>query len=195
MKKHLIITVLALTTLFFSGCSSTQEISNNQSVEKNTEIVTKTTTIPDTTIIPSSVTPITVMPTTERITIESTTTPKEFSRLIYNDDKIEVIYLGKSITTDGDWKLKLSISNNSDTDWEFVLMNVSIDDYMIDPIFRVTVPKGKKANEDIYILHSILEHNNLSEISNIEFQLHYFDTVNPIGEKENYTTDYISFEV
>lgn len=140
---------------------------------------------------------------TEENTIDTTTKIRETKpkaekksekKLLFDNNGIKITYTEKKENDDGDQTITLLVENNTSKDWEFVLMNVTVNDFVVDPIFRVTVPSGKKAYEDIYFLSNTLEDNKINSIDEISFQVHYFDTVNPVGEKESYTTEYITFK-
>lgn len=163
----------------------TQPVTEKPTTEKPTE--------PQTTEKPTE--ELTEVQTTVEETEPVTTETISIDDLVFSDDKVNVFYTGYDVDSDGDYRIHMRVENNSNTDWEFVLMDTSIDNYVIDPIFRVTVPSGKNANEDIYIFSSTLTKNNLNKINTIEFKIHYFDTINQIGDKESYTSDSILIKI
>lgn len=192
MKKSIyIILILAAVALAVSGCAS----SSNNAAESSP--VKEITTTVDTTEPPTEdpTTEIVTVPPTEKETEQPTTLNEEVNRLVFEDDKVAVYYTGYEVEDDGDCRIHMRIENKSNSDWEFVLMDTSINNYVIDPIFRVTIPSGKTANEDIYIFDTDLKDNNIDNLESIEFKIHYFDTVNTIGEKESYTTTPIKIDL
>lgn len=134
------------------------------------------------------------LPSTVQDTIPETT-ENSIETLIYNVNNIKVSYAGIRIDDDGDQRISLLIENNTSKDWEFVLMNVTVNDFVMDPVFRIVIPSGKKAYEDMFFLHSLLEQSKIQNINEVSFQLHYFDTINPVKAKEKYTTDYITIKL
>ena len=127
-------------------------------------------------------------PTTEKptaIATEKDTKPTQSleKELIYNENGFEIYYTGKEIKADGDHEFNLEIHNNSGLDLDLTTMYVSVNDYVVDPIFRVNVPNGKIANEAIYFMNSILEKNNISQINELEFTLLFYDPNSSITDE------------
>ncbi len=73
-------------------------------------------------------------------------------------------------------ELKLLIENNSGKNLTFQARKVSVNGYMIDPIFSVDVADGKKANDALTLTQSELELCGISTIADIEFSLHLYDS-------------------
>ena len=192
MKKSIyIILILAAVALAVSGCAS----SSNNAAESSP--VKEITTTVDTTEPPTEdpTTEIVTKQPAEKETEQNTTEIEKVNQLVFEDDKVVVYYSGYEVEDDGDCRIHMRVENKSNTDWEFVLMDTSINNYVIDPIFRVTVPSGKTANEDIFIFDTKLKDNNINNLETIEFKIHYFDTVNKIDEKESYTTTPIKIDL
>jgi hypothetical protein len=68
------------------------------------------------------------------------------------------------------------IENNSGKDVTIQLRDVSINGFMVDPIFSSEVSAGKKAYDTITFLESDLKDNGIDKIDNIEFSVHAFDS-------------------
>ncbi len=67
------------------------------------------------------------------------------------------------------------IENNRDQDVTIQAQNVSINGFMIDPIFSSDVLSGKKAYDTITFMESDLEENSITDIKDIELSFHVFD--------------------
>lgn len=139
--------------------------------------------------------------TTESITEEPTekTTEKptepmssnDVDQLLYQDDKVNLYYVGSETVSYGYHIVSLRIENNSPSDYHFILQNVTVNDYVIKPVFDVSIPAGKKAVEKAYFSDSDLKDNRIEKINTVEFQLHYYDSSKPLNERERFTSDYI----
>ncbi|HZK35233.1 MAG TPA: hypothetical protein VFD33_07985 [Bacillota bacterium] len=73
------------------------------------------------------------------------------------------------------------IENNSDKAITIQTRDVSINGFMVDPIFSSDIPAGKKAYDTITFMESDLEDNDISSIDELEMVLH-------IIEKESWDT-------
>lgn len=73
-------------------------------------------------------------------------------------------------------KLNLYIENNSAKDVTFQVRDVSVNGYMINTIFSSDVLSGKVAFDDITIMKSDMEKNNLTKISDMELYFHIFES-------------------
>ncbi len=97
------------------------------------------------------------------------------SKVVYDANGIKITaqgigesYLGKEI--------KLLVENTTAKNYTVQVRDFSINGYMIDPVFSCDVAAGKKANDSISILSQYLEDNGISEIKNVEFSFHIFDS-------------------
>lgn len=70
------------------------------------------------------------------------------------------------------------IENNSETDATFQARDVSINGFMIDPIFSSDVLAGKKAYDALTFFESELSENGIKSIDDIELSFHIFDASN-----------------
>ena len=118
-------------------------------------------------------------PTTEK-SIENT------DKVIFDFNNVKVFYVGKEVETDGTQRFNLRIENNSNIDLTVTTMYVSVNGYVMEPIFRVDIPSGKKANEPIYFTDSVLNRNNISDVNELEFTLHFFDTHSSVTDENVY---------
>ncbi|HOQ17779.1 MAG TPA: hypothetical protein PLC16_09555 [Defluviitaleaceae bacterium] len=69
------------------------------------------------------------------------------------------------------------IENNSSQNITVQVKEMSINGYMIDPIFSCDVLAGKKAYDIITFLENELEKNDISSIDEIELSFDIFDTL------------------
>lgn len=67
------------------------------------------------------------------------------------------------------------IENNTDQDITVQVRDVSIDGFMVDPMFSSDVVSGKKAFDSITFMESDLTENDITEINSIELRFHVFD--------------------
>ncbi len=67
------------------------------------------------------------------------------------------------------------IENNSDQDVTVQTRDVSIDGFMVDPIFSSDVVSGKRAFDTITFMESDLEENGVTDINSLELRFHVFN--------------------
>ena len=72
--------------------------------------------------------------------------------------------------------LYVYIENNSNQNVTVQTRNVSINGFMVDPIFSCDIVSGKVAFDSITFLESDLTENSISDITTIELQFHVFNT-------------------
>jgi len=70
----------------------------------------------------------------------------------------------------------LYIENNTDKAITVQARDVSINDFMVDPVFSCEVISGKKAFDTITFMESDLTDNGITDINDLELKLHIFDT-------------------
>lgn len=129
----------------------------------------------------------TEQPTTKKATESATEKPKENTeKVIFDSNNVKVFYVGKEIETDGTQRFNLRIENNSNIDLTATTMYVSVNGYVVEPIFRVDIPSGKKAIKPIYFMDSVLKENNISNVNELEFTLHFFDTHSSVTDDNVY---------
>ncbi len=96
-------------------------------------------------------------------------------QVIFNNNGIVITYLGIGKGWMGDC-VNLKIENHSGKNYTLQTRNTSVNDIMIHDIFSCSVADGKKTNSKIQFLSSDFEENGISEINNIEFSFHIFNT-------------------
>ena len=71
--------------------------------------------------------------------------------------------------------LNLSIENRSETNVTIQIRDASINGYMMDTSFSVTVAAGRKTEESILFLASRMERSGIETIADLEFSFHILD--------------------
>lgn len=96
---------------------------------------------------------------------------------VMNEDGIRIV-MKKVNTSDSFWgaDVYVYIENNSDTDVTIQTRDVSINGFMVDPIFSSDIVAGKKTYDTITFMESDLEDNDISSIDDIELSFHIFES-------------------
>lgn len=94
---------------------------------------------------------------------------------LYNKDGIKII--GKYVEEDTFWgtSVLLYIENNTDNNISVSCDDLSVNGFMVTPLFSSTVYSGKKAVDDITIFESDLEENGIEKVESIELKFHIYD--------------------
>lgn len=94
---------------------------------------------------------------------------------LYNADGIKII--GKTVDENSFWgtAILLYIENTSDKNVTISAENMSINNFMMTPIFSCTVYSNKMAIDDITIFSSELEENGITSIDEVSLTFHIFD--------------------
>lgn len=94
---------------------------------------------------------------------------------LYAQDGIRIV--GKAVDEESFWgtAILLYCENSSGRNVGINVENLSINGFMMDPIFSTTIYDGKKAIEDITILSSDLEDNGIEKIEDVEVSFHIYD--------------------
>lgn len=93
-------------------------------------------------------------------------------------DNDEILFKITSIHNDPVWgyTLKAQIENKTDMDLVFTLSDTSVNGYMCDPFFAVTVTAGMKANKDITFSTDSFREIGIGEVTDVEFSLQIYDS-------------------
>lgn len=105
--------------------------------------------------------------------------------LIYSDENIVIYYLGLS-GEENNYKINLLVENLSEKTLNVSDKDTSINGYMADPLFAVTIAPGKKIIEGMSMSYSRAEDFPMSEIKNIETK---FYVSNDDDWKDHYDTE------
>lgn len=116
------------------------------------------------------------------ITITTTADPSyvqtyDDSGIVVMDDQGFKIIMKRVSSEDSFWgaDVYVYIENNSETDATFQARDVSINGFMIDPIFSSEVLAGKKAYDTLTFFESDLTENGIEFIDDMEVSFHIFN--------------------
>lgn len=137
--------------------------------------------------------------TTEQITLKTnsadsyTDTADHSGQLAYEEDGIKIVI--KGLTDDASilgQSVVVYIENNSDQNITVQTQDVSVNGFMVDPIFSCDVVSGKRTVDSITFLSSELEENGIADIENIELSFNIFnsDTWNDIADTDVITIEF-----
>ncbi|MBQ4220409.1 MAG: hypothetical protein II666_12755 [Butyrivibrio sp.] len=103
------------------------------------------------------------------------TTPNDAGMELYNADGIKIV--GKTVDENSFWgtAILLYIENNSGKNVGVSVEDMSINGFMMNPLFSTTVYDSKKAIDDITVFSSDLENNGIEKIEEVELKFHIFD--------------------
>ncbi len=106
---------------------------------------------------------------------EMDTTPNDAGTELYNEGGIRIV--GKTVDEDSFWgtAILLYCENNSGQNVGISVEDMSINGFMMSPLFSATVYDGKKAIDDITIFSSDLEENGIETIEEVELKFHIYD--------------------
>jgi hypothetical protein len=103
------------------------------------------------------------------------TMPNDAGTELYHQDGIKIV--GKTVDENSFWgtAILLYIENNSGKNVGISVDDMSINGFMISPLFSTTVYDGKKSIDDITVLSSDLEENGIETIEEVELKFHIYD--------------------
>ena len=154
MCKKTIAAGLALAlALSFAGCSG--DTSNETSTPSGTQ--NTTTNAPTTTVGKEE--------------------QSQFQETVLVDNE-DLLFKITEIVNDPVWgyTLKAQIENRTEKDLMFSLNEVSVNGYMCDPYFAITVTAGMKANKDISFHADDFKQSGIQNVTDIEFELRVYDS-------------------
>lgn len=120
------------------------------------------------------------------------TTPADTGTELYNADGIRIV--GKAVDENSFWgtAILLYCENNSGKNVGISVEEMSINGFMMNPVFTTSVYDGKMSIDDVTIFTSDLEDNGIETIEEVELKFHIYDA-------DTYTTitdsDAIAFSV
>lgn len=110
--------------------------------------------------------------------------PDDSGTELYNDNGVRIV--GKYVNEDSFWGcgVLLYIENHSGQNITVRCEDLSINGYMVDEFFSSTVYDGKYAIDEITIMDSDLEENDITSVDNVEleFEIENADTYDKIAE-------------
>lgn len=118
---------------------------------------------------------------TEGVTIQTSeyermdTTPSDTGVELYNADGIRIV--GKTVDENSFWgtAILLYCENNFGRNVSISVEELSVNGFMMNPLFTTTIYDGKMAVEDITIFSSDLEENGIEKIEDVELKFHIYD--------------------
>ena len=132
---------------------------------------------------------------TECVTIQTSefanmdTVPDDAGTELYNADGIRIV--GKTVDENSFWgtAILLYCENNSGKNAGISVEEMSINGFMMSPLFSTTVYDGKMAINEITIFSSDLEENGITAIEDVELKFHIYnaDTYDTIADSEAIT--------
>lgn len=118
----------------------------------------------------------------EAIAITTTADPSyvqayDDSGIVVMEDQGFKIVMKRISSEDSFWgaDVYVYIENNSETDATFQARDVSINGFMIDPVFSSEVLAGKKAYDTLTFFESDLEENEIESVDEMELSFHIFE--------------------
>ena len=96
-------------------------------------------------------------------------------QVVYDKDGIVITVTGleKDIWSS---KIKMQLQNDSAKNVTVQVLDFTVNDLVVDPLFSCDVAAGKKANDTVEIYASELDINGIQVIMDIEFRFNIFDT-------------------
>lgn len=117
------------------------------------------------------------------------TTPSDAGTELYNQNGIRIV--GKTVDENSFWgtAILLYLENNSGQNVGVSVDDMSINGFMMSPLFSTTVYDGKKSIDDIAVLSSDLEENGIEAIEQVELKFHIYnaDSYSTIADSEPIT--------
>lgn len=154
--KYLSMLFALMLLLFITACGSK---SGTETVQTESIPASENTSVPETTV---------PVETEELIPFEETV-------LVDNEDCTVKI---TGIDADNIWGYTLNayVENKTDKELMFTLNNVSVNGFMCDPLWAVTVTPGMKANEEISFLSADFDRNGVETVTEIALTLRVYDS-------------------
>ncbi|MDR1753519.1 MAG: hypothetical protein LBR74_01250 [Eubacterium sp.] len=119
----------------------------------------------------------------ETITFSTTADPSfvqaynDVGEVLYEENGLRVVLQGvESESSLMGTDVLVYVENLSSSDLTVQTRNVSVNGFMIEPVFSCEVVSGKRAYSAITLLQAFLDENNITNIDEMEFALHIFDT-------------------
>jgi len=119
---------------------------------------------------------------TECVTIQTSeianmdTVPDDTGVELYNENGVRIV--GKAVDENSFWgtAILLYCENNSGQNISISVEEMSINGFMMEPLFTTTIYDGKMALEGITIFEEDLIQNGIESIEDVELKFHIYDT-------------------
>jgi len=95
--------------------------------------------------------------------------------LAYEGNDVKIVVKGLSEDDIFGPRIVVYIENNGDKDITVQTRDVSINGFMVEPLFSCDVAAGKRAVNAITFMETDLEENGITAIENVEMSFHVFD--------------------
>lgn len=117
------------------------------------------------------------------------TTPNDEGTELYNENGIKIV--GKTVDENSFWgtAILLYVENTSGNNIGINVDNMSINGFMMSPLFSTTVYDGKKSIDAITVFSSDLEENGIEYIDEVELKFHIYnaDSYDTIADSDAIT--------
>ena len=117
------------------------------------------------------------------------TTPNDEGSELYNENGIKIV--GKTVDENSFWgtAILLYVENTSGNNIGINVDNMSINGFMMSPLFSTTVYDGKKSIDAITVFSSDLEENGIESIDEVELKFHIYnaDSYDTIADSDAIT--------
>lgn len=117
------------------------------------------------------------------------TNPNDAGTELYKANGIRIV--GKTVDEDSFWgtAILLYCENNSGKNVGISVEEMSINGFMMNPLFSTTIYNGKMAMGDITIFSSELEENGITAIEEVDLKFHIYDadTYSTIADSDTVT--------
>lgn len=101
--------------------------------------------------------------------------PQQENVVLYDENGIKISYrsieegfLGK--------EMNLEIQNTTQINYTIQARDMSVNGYMLDPIFSCDIAAGKRANDYITLPSYELEDNGITDIESVELKFYFFNS-------------------
>lgn len=118
------------------------------------------------------------------------TEPNDEGQELVNENGIRIV--GKYVDENSFWgnAVVLYLENNTDRNVTIQCDDMSVNGFMVTPYFSSTVYAGRMAVDDITLMQSELDENNITSVDDVELTFHVFD---PDTYETIFDTDPVSF--
>ncbi|MCQ2286494.1 MAG: hypothetical protein MJZ76_06445 [Bacteroidales bacterium] len=161
LRVAMIIGTLILSAAMISGCSG-----DNSNGTKGPSSVSQGETKTTDSTKPSKTT-TTKAPVKPEVSITET--------VLLDENGVKITAKGMNKGLFGP-SIKLLLENNTDKSLTVQTRKSSVNGYMVETMFSADVAAGKKANEELVFMQSDLKSAGISDIADMEFAFHVFDS-------------------
>ncbi len=98
--------------------------------------------------------------------------------IVADNEKVTFVILGSENDAIWGYTLKCFIANKTDMNVTMGLQDVSVNGFMVDPFWAVSIAPGKMTYTEISFSSTEFDDNNITEVEEIEFTAHLYDNEN-----------------